>query len=435
MVQRNAQTEILRLSSMCNRTGVPVLDRPQLIYVLTELVPAAAVSGARLPLNFALVLDQSGSMAGEKLRTMKEAVKNIIDKLNPDDILSIIAFETHLHVLVPSQPATDKDALKRQVDRIRDGGGTNMAAGLQEGLNLVRQKQSEGRVSRIVLLTDGEATDKEDDSRRVAEEAGASGVPIIGLGFGKDWKEEFLLDLADRSVLAVPGTRSGMVDYIPSPKDVHKIFHEVYQSMHVVAQDVALTIRMVQGLEARRVWQVMPIIKDLGREVLQGRAVLIPVGQLEKAGAAYLAEMMLPPRPAGAVRIAQTEVTYAVQNEGAQRQSVDLIVNFHTPGASDIAALSELNGHVMNVVEKVQAFKLQTQALNEAETGNVGSATQKLRQAVTILLAQGETELAQQMQHEADSLEQSGQISSEGKKTIMLTSRKTVRLSDEGGET
>ena len=84
----------------------------------------------------------------------------------------------------------------------------------------------------------------------------------------------------------------------------------------------------------------------------------------------------------------------------------------------------------MNVVEKVQAFKLQTQALDEAEMGNVRGATQKLRQAVTILLSQGEADLAGQMQQEADRLEQSGEMSSEGKKTIKLTSRKTVRLSD-----
>jgi Ca-activated chloride channel family protein len=85
----------------------------------------------------------------------------------------------------------------------------------------------------------------------------------------------------------------------------------------------------------------------------------------------------------------------------------------------------------MNIVEKVQAFKLQTQALDEAEMGNVSGATQKLRQAVTILLSQGESDLAQQMQKEADRLEQSGEMSSEAKKTIKLTSRKTVKLSDE----
>jgi Ca-activated chloride channel family protein len=84
----------------------------------------------------------------------------------------------------------------------------------------------------------------------------------------------------------------------------------------------------------------------------------------------------------------------------------------------------------MNVVEKVQAFRLQTQALDDAQVGDVTNATRKLRQAVTILLSQGETELAGQMQQEADRLEASGQVSSEGKKTIMLTSRKTVKLSE-----
>ena len=78
----------------------------------------------------------------------------------------------------------------------------------------------------------------------------------------------------------------------------------------------------------------------------------------------------------------------------------------------------------------MQAFKLQTQALNEAESGNAQLASQRLRQAVTILLSQGESELAGQMQQEADRLEQSGEISSEGKKTIKLTSRKTIKLSD-----
>jgi Ca-activated chloride channel family protein len=328
--------------------------------------------------------------------------------------------------LVAAQPAMDKEALKRQVDKIRDGGGTNMAPALQEAFRQVSQNHGPNRVSRIIMLTDGEATDSEDDSRRAADGAGTQGIPIVGLGFGKDWNEDFLFDLADRSILAQPGARTGRADYIPQPGDANKIFQEVYQSMQVVAQDVSVTIRMVQGLEARRVWQVLPMIKDAGRSVIQGRAIVIPVGQLEKAGAAYLAEIMLPPRPEGAVRIAQTDVTYEAPGRGAQREAMDLVVQF----SRDPAINTQVNGRVMNVVEKVQAFKLQTQALDEAEMGNVRGATQKLRQAVTILLSQGEADLANQMQQEAERLEQSGEISSEGKKTIKLTSRKTVKLSE-----
>ena len=86
----------------------------------------------------------------------------------------------------------------------------------------------------------------------------------------------------------------------------------------------------------------------------------------------------------------------------------------------------------MNIVEKVQAFKLQTQALSDADLGNVSGATQKLRQAVTILLSQGEADLANQIQQEADRLEKHGDISNEGRKTIKLSSRKTVRIEDLG---
>lgn len=419
-------SDVLSLTSMCNRMSVPVLNQPQLIYILTELMPGTAMSNARLPLNFALVLDHSGSMAGEKLRTMKEAVKNIIDQLSPEDIISIVTFESKTHVLAKSQHATNKEELKQQVDKIRDGGGTNLAPGLAEGLNAVVQAYGSGRVSRIILLTDGEATDKEDDSRRLADKAGEMGIQLISLGFGKDWNEDFLFDLADRSIRAQPGSRAGRADYIPKPADANNIFQQVYQSMQVVAQDVNITMRMVQGLEARRVWQVTPLIKDAGRSVIQGRAIVIPAGQLEKGGAAFLTEIMLPPRPAGAVRIAQTDVTYDVPGRGVQREAVDLIVQFTT----DPPGQAQFNGKVMNVVEKVQAFKLQTQALDEAEVGNVTGATQKLRQAVTILLSQGEADLANQMQQEADRLEKSGEMSSEGKKTIKLTSRKTVRLSD-----
>jgi Ca-activated chloride channel family protein len=135
---------------------------------------------------------------------------------------------------------------------------------------------------------------------------------------------------------------------------------------------------------------------------------------------------MLPPRQAGIVRIAQTDVTYETLDAGSQRQSVDIILNY----TNDQSISSQLNHQVMNIVEKVQAFKLQTQALSDAEGGNVGSATRKLRQAVTMLLNQGEEELAAQIQDEATQLEKHGELSSEGKKTIKLTSRKTVRLSD-----
>jgi len=417
-------SDILQLTSLTNKSYIPMLNQPQLLYVLTEVTPGNAMANVRMPLNFALVLDRSGSMSGEKIRTMREAVKNIIDQLEPMDVISIITFESTMQVLIPAQGVLDKAALKRKVDSIKDAGGTTMAPAIREAIKQVNTYNTADRISRIVLLTDGEATDREADSFREADNAGAYGVPIIGLGLGSDWNTDFVQELSDRSLLAAPGSRAGYTDYIASPDQAFSIFQQVFQSMQVVSKDVTVTLRMVQGVEARRVWQVTPMIKDIGLNTIQGRSVVMPVGDLEKAGAAFLVELMLPPRPEGAVRAAQVDATYSTISQGPGRESVDLIVNF----TSNPALANQLNGKVMNIVEKVTAFKLQTQALDEASMGNISGATQRLRQAVTILLNQGETQLAQQMEKEAQNLEQGKGISEEGSKTIRLTSRKTVRL-------
>ncbi len=412
------------LSCLSNKANLQVMDQPQLLYVLSEITPGGVVSDVRMPLNFALVLDRSGSMAGEKIRTMREAVKNIIDQLNPMDVVSVVTFESTTQVLIPAQRVDNKAALKSIVDSIRDGGGTSMSPAIREAINQVSTFHNSERISRIILLTDGEVTDKEADSFREADNAGALGIPVIGLGLGSDWNTDFVQELADRSLQAAPKSRVGYADYIATPDQAFSIFQQVFQSMQIVCKNVAVTMRLVQGVEARRVWQVTPMIKDISVKTIQGRSVVIPVGDLNKSGAAFLMELVLPPRPEGMVRAAQVDATYTSMDKTTGRVASDLIVNFST----DPALVNLLNGKVMNIVEKVTAFKLQTQALDEASVGNIPGATQRLRQAVTILLNQGETQLAQQMEKEAQNLEQGKGISEEGSKTIRLTSRKTVRL-------
>lgn len=416
-------SDYLYLTSQCNKYDVPVISQPQMVYVLTEVKPGAKISAARLPLNFALALDVSASMKGEKMHTVQQAVKNIIDQLEPDDMISIVSFESSMHVLIPIQPAVDKVALKAKVDEIMAAGGTQMAPALREALAQINQHNSVERISRIVLLTDG-ATSNPKSAAKAADEAGNSGVPIIGLGIGAEWKEDFIQDLCNRSLKAAEGSQAGYTDYIESPTQVNAIFQQVFRSMQVVATDVTLTLRLVTGMDTRSVWQIAPMMRDITAESVQERAVVIPAGTLDKSGSAYLCEILVSPRPAGVVRIAQTEASYTAPTLGKQRESVDLVLNF----TQDSSRVDRMNPAVIEAVQKVSAYRLQNQALTDAKTGNVEGATKRLRQAVTMLIDQGETDLAEKMEQEAQNLEQTGNISSEGEKTIKLTSRKTYRL-------
>lgn len=155
----------------------------------------------------------------------------------------------------------------------------------------------------------------------------------------------------------------------------------------------------------------------------------VPLGDLETGqGRTLLIELLVDPRPVGQYRIGQAEATYDVPalNRTQQKVRADIILTF----TNDASQINQVHAPVMNIVEKVSAFKLQTRALQDLQSGDIVNATQKLKSAVTRLLNQGEVELAETMQREVANLEQKGQLTSEGQKTIKFGTRKTVRLSD-----
>lgn len=403
------------------RPYLPVAQTSQVVYVLVELIPSAATAHIQMPVNVAFVLDRSGSMRGNKLRAMKQAVELALDRLNDQDTVSITIFNHEAEVLVSTTPATNRRSIMRLVDKIRDEGGTKMGRAMYAGLTELA-KAPAGRLSRLVLLTDGETDRDEKDCIDLANQAGANDVPIMALGIGSEWNDRLLTEIAQRS--------QGEVEHLRRPEEIEDNFQQVVQqAQSAVFQNARATLRLVKGVQPRAAWQVVPLIKNLGYKPLSDRAVVVPLEQLEKdTRRVLLLELMLEPRPAGQYRVGQIEVGYDVPLLGlrSETSTSDLIVTL----TSDQTLTQQLDPHVMNIVEKVTAFKLQTRALDDIESGNIVSATQKLEGAATRLLNSGETELAQTVQQEAKKLQQEGQLSSEGAKTIRFGSRKTVRLSD-----
>jgi Ca-activated chloride channel family protein len=410
------------LSSALSKEYVAVTGQHQLLYVLMEIKPSEVMAMVQMPLNLSLVLDTSGSMGGSKLKRLKEAVKYVIDLLDPDDFISIIEFSNRAHTLIGCQrigSQAQKEKLKSKIDKLKAQGGTNMAPAMKAGLQEVKKEWSANRINRMMLLTDGETVRKKKCFAE-AEKAAEDSIPIIAGGIGTDWNEDLLLKIAKQS--------GGQADYIANAEEIAQHFEDTVQSMQAaVVQNATLTLRLVGGVNPRKIWRVVPLISDLGYKPLSDRYATVPLGGLEKEqGQVILVELMIPPRQAGTYRIAQTELTYDVPslNLIGEKARGDVILNY----THDISLTRKVTPKVMHIVEKVTAFKLQTRALQEAELGNVAGATQKLRAAVTILLNQGDDELAQTIEKEAEKLEAQGQLSEEGRKTIKFKSMKTVIL-------
>lgn len=400
------------LEHQVGKDFMPVTGGSQVAYVLIEARPTAMMAQVRMPLNFALVLDHSGSMKGAKLRNVKEAVKMVLDRLEPTDYVSVVIFDDTSQVIIPSMPANDKPGMKAAIDQIRDAGGTTMSLGMIQGLNELRRWHIPNAVNRMILLTDGVTYGDSDRCRQLARDAAAAGIAIYPLGIGADWDEDLLDTVGELS--------GGMpAEFIRDAADALTIFQQQLQSaVDVAIRNATLILRLPVGVSAKKAVKVLPIISDLGQSVLSDRQVVVPLGDLEKdKPQSVLVELMIDPRPAGLFRITQAELSYDVPITGVEGERIrdDIKVTFTT----DANQAAPVNAYVMNFAEKANAHRLVTRVLEEYK--RTGKATTRLAPNVTRVLDE-ETQAALEQINQGQQISQE-QVKSIGNKTRKLTQR------------
>lgn len=413
------------LQCTLNRPYLPIAATQQLVYLFIEAQPTAVVAQAQMPLNFSLVLDHSGSMSGAKLGNLKEAVKLVLDRMQPEDYIALTIFDDRAQVIAPSQPVVHREYLKSLVEGIRDGGGTEMSRGMRLGVDEARKALDARRVSRLLLLTDGQTHGDEGECRQISAEAGRLGLPILALGLGEDWNAELLDAIARESGV------NGFSDLIEAPYQMQQVFQRTLEGMQAtVVRHAQLILRVVGGVTPRNVWRVIPLISQITPAAQSERDLQMELGDLETGqGQALLVELLVHPRPAGRYRIAQAEISYDAPGAhiAGERVRSDVMLEI----TENAALLQQSNPEIMSLVEKVTTFRLQTRALEDARAGDIPGATRKLRAAATRLLDMGEAELAAAAEEEARRLEQGQEMSAAGTKKLQYGTRKLTQRLDQ----
>jgi len=127
---------------------------------LEGLSPLSAKIPQETPnLAIMFVLDRSGSMSesvgeGTRLDVAKVATLEAVDLLDPESYVGVVAFDNEAHIVVPIQPAGNREAVRAQLERLTTGGGTWIFSGLALGFVQLSQVDSTYR-RHIVLMTDG----------------------------------------------------------------------------------------------------------------------------------------------------------------------------------------------------------------------------------------------------------------------------------------
>ncbi|MCR4407943.1 MAG: VIT domain-containing protein [Anaerolineae bacterium] len=132
------------------------------------------------------VLDTSGSMSGEKIEQAKDALRFVLDNLNPEDRFNIVAFSTGVRQYAESlRPASERDQAEHFVWELEAAGGTDINRALLEALGTADAE----RPTIVIFLTDGLATEGVTETERILEnvaDAAQSNVRIFPFGVGDD---------------------------------------------------------------------------------------------------------------------------------------------------------------------------------------------------------------------------------------------------------
>lgn len=157
-----------------------------------------------------LVIDCSGSMAGEKLASAKRGAAEFATGARKKGYLAgLIRFSTTAtHVCEPQKDVSD---LQRYLATLDVDGSTNMAAGI---ILATDQLKGASGLRAMIIVTDG-MPDSQQATMEAANQAKKNGVDIITIGTD-DADRGFLRKLASRSDLSVMVARSDLGQGIAS---------------------------------------------------------------------------------------------------------------------------------------------------------------------------------------------------------------------------
>ena len=210
----------------------------QMLLTLTTQDKALA---SRTPMDLIWVVDTSGSMSGHKTTLLKDTLKYLLNLMTPSDRLSIVRFSSDAQRLTPLKPVTqDNEAyFNKVIDGLFAEGGTNIAAGIDIALRILRDRFYKDRVASIFVLSDGQDNDWNADhniQQLLVKNNDVSGYTIHTFGYGADHDPKLMSNIAKR--------RDGNFYYIEKLETADESFADALGGIAtVVAENVAVSIR------------------------------------------------------------------------------------------------------------------------------------------------------------------------------------------------
>ncbi|MBK8014218.1 MAG: VWA domain-containing protein [Deltaproteobacteria bacterium] len=404
--------DVVRLRAQLE-SGFVLSGSEQPTRLLIDLDALDAPKQSRPSLAVALVIDRSGSMAGEKIMRAREAAKVLVARLLDDDQIALISYASDFSEDVPLvQLKGQRERVARAIDRLLDGGGTNLGGGLTAAIKALSGPNVHAEARRVLLLSDGNAnqgvTDPPTLARRV-QAARQNGITVSTLGLGLDFNEDLMTLIAESA--------GGGYYYARNAEAIADAFEAELDGLTKLA---ARTVEVGFELGAN---DNIATVYGYRTEIHRGRIVL-PVGDMS-AGEhrRVMIELNVAPRETGRSADLGIVLTYATPGEDGLREHRGTVRAVATSSPEEVAQSKDRN--VVEAFEAAAAARARKEAAAAFQQGNRGNALTQLRQQLKSTQASGAAldsavlrNQAMEIQEAIDQVEQNDASSEKGRDLI-----------------
>jgi hypothetical protein len=383
-----------KIEAFQNRYLPPGQTRVDAILQVTAPADAGSKSGGQLVVGF--IVDKSGSMNGERIEGVRNAVWRALSMLDERIWFFVVAFDSSSQVVVRESQATEanKKLAWEALSKLTAGGGTAMSTGLSAAHKIFARAPD--AIRQAVFLTDGK--NESEQSSAVAEMLKeCEGVFECDCwGVGTDWRVGEVQEIA-RALL-------GKASLVPDPADIDAAFRAAMtKASSKSLKDVRLRLWTPQAAEVVFVKQVNPTIEELTdkakvvsaqvREYMTGAwsggesrdfhvAVTVRPGTVN--------EEMLAARPSMAYSSFQSGAWVSQEDKPAEGR---LFANW----TGEDSLSSRIDEHVAHYTGQDELANAIKQGLDQREKGNEAAATQFLGRAVKLAHTSHNAEMTQRL--------------------------------------
>ena len=269
-------------------------------YLMLEVRSAPGrVAQSAAPSHLAIVIDRSGSMKGDRIVNARLGAKAAVDRLGEGDLISVVAFDTAPTIVVSSTriDASSRAGVKAAIDKINLGGDTCISCGIEAGMRELAA--SNDKVDRMIVLSDGDATDGIRDVggfQTLAQRARGMGAAVSTIGLGLGYNQRILGAVAQEA--------GGGHYFLESAASLDRVLGSEAEALRsTIATGAEAILDPGEGVTITRVFD-----RSFER---RGRSIVVPLGGFARDEVkTVLVELDVPTGTEGPLPIASVDLGY-----------------------------------------------------------------------------------------------------------------------------